>query len=215
MSPKNSVIVETFLSRKPEKSSIFVAALLTVMLMVACHIYWRNVFGIGKQLAPTRATVFEQHQYWRLLTGGMVHADLQHFLANAPGFALLTGLVYGYFGLATCLLLVFGGGITVHTLSLLTYPQDTVLTGASGVVYLLAAFWITMYVCIERRHSLPHRILRSTGFSLVILFPTALAPEVSYRAHAIGFGLGMVAALICFQLRKEYFRRFEVVEEEY
>ena len=142
----------------------------------------------------------------------MVHADLEHFLSNAPGFAFLTGLIYGYYGLSTCLILTFAAGAVVNLFSLLTYPANANLTGASGCVYLLAAFWLTMYIFLERRHSLGGRLMRGIGFSLIMLFPTALVPQVSYRTHAIGFAVGIVAAVVYFLRKKEYFRRFEIYE---
>lgn len=205
-------VAETYLSRKPAKSSMTAGLALTALLFVFSEAYWRNAFGLQDRLPGNPEAVLQKHQFWRLLTGLLVHADLQHFLSNAPGFAFLTGLVYGYFGLHICLILVFLAGSLVNLLSLLTYPNDVILTGASGVVYLLAAFWLTMYVLIERKQSVAGRLMRGIGFSLVMLFPTALVPEVSYRTHAFGFATGMAAAIIYFLRRKEYFRRFEIYE---
>ena len=206
------VVAETFLSRKPSGSSVTVGLLMTTFVCAASAIYWSNPADLASQLPGNPEAVFQKHQYWRLFTGILVHADLQHFLSNAPGFAFLTGLIYGYYGWAPCLLLTFVGGSLVNLLSLYTYPPNTILTGASGCVYLLAAFWLTMYVCLERRHSIAGRLMRGAGFSLVMLFPTALVPQVSYRAHAIGFAAGIIAAILYFLRRKDYFRRFEVFE---
>ena len=158
--------------------------------------------------------MIDQHQYWRLWTGFLIHSDLQHFLSNAPSFAFFTGLIFGYYGIATCLALVFLSGPLIHLLSLLTYAPDVQLTGASGVVYCLAAFWLTLYACIERRHSIAGRLMRGIGFSLALLFPTTFAVEVSYRAHAIGFAVGILIAIVYFASRKEYFRRFEDIEPD-
>lgn len=205
-------IAETLLSRKPAKSSTTVGLVMTTLLCIASFVYWENIFGIGARLPGNPTAVFQNHEYWRLLTGMLVHADLDHFLSNAPGFALFTGLIYGYYGLTTCLVLTFAAGSAVNLLSLLTYPPDSFLTGASGCVYLLAAFWVTLYVFLERRYGIAGRLMRGAGFSLVMLFPTALVPQVSYRTHAIGFGLGVLLAIVYFLRKKEYFRRFEIYE---
>lgn len=205
-------IAETYLSRKPAKSSTTVGLAMTTLLCAASFVYWENILGIGSSLPGNPRAVFQNHEYWRLLTGVLVHADLDHFFSNAPGFALLTGLIYGYYGWTACLALTFAAGSAVNLMSLLTYPPDTILTGASGVVYLLAAFWLTMYVFLERRHSAAGRLLRGVGFSLVMLFPTALVPQVSYRTHAIGFAVGVMLAFLYFLRKKEYFRRFEIYQ---
>ncbi|HSP06895.1 MAG TPA: rhomboid family intramembrane serine protease [Acidobacteriota bacterium] len=206
------VVAETYLSRKPAKASTTVGLAMTTLLCVASFLYWQDIFGLTAQLPGNPQAVFQGHEYWRLLTGLLVHADLDHFLSNAPGFAFLTGLIYGYYGWTACLVLTFAAGSAVNLMSLLTYPPDSILTGASGVVYLLAAFWLTMYVFLERRHGVAGRLMRGVGFSLVMLFPTALVPQVSYRTHAIGFAVGMALAILYFLKKKEYFRRFEIYE---
>jgi rhomboid protease GluP len=208
------VCKETFLSRKPEKASILFGIGATMVLLIFSQIYWSNLLGIANTLSGNQEAVFHHHQYWRLITGTLVHADLSHFLSNALPFAFLSGLIFGYYGVSVYLVLVLGGASLTNLVSLATYPSDAILVGASGAVYLMAAFWLSMYLCIERRHSMAQRLLRGIGFALVMLFPTSLVPGVSYRTHAIGFAIGLAAGFFYFLRRKAYFRRFEIFEYE-
>jgi rhomboid protease GluP len=103
-------------------------------------------------------------------------------------------------------------GAVAMGLTLQTYPPDVALLGASGLVYVLAAFWLSSFVLIERRLSPMARLLRATGFALLTLLPTSFDPHVSYRAHAIGFTLGLVWGLGHFGARRDEIRREEIVE---
>lgn len=205
-------VTETHLSRKPAEGSDLVAAASLLAIMGFSLLFWSNYAGLAPQLPANGEQVFEQGQYWRLFTSLFIHADWKHLLSNAPGIAGLGYLLFGYFGfwVYPCITLIMGASITL--ISMATYPPHTNLIGASGVIYFMAAFWLTLYVCLERRHSAGKRILRATGFILIILIPTSYNPETSYRTHAIGFGVGVIVAAIYFMANRARFRRAEVIE---
>jgi rhomboid protease GluP len=52
------------------------------------------------------------------------------------------------------------------------------------------------------------------GFSILVFLPTVFEPEVSYRAHAIGFCLGVAFGLAYFAARKPALRAAERMEME-
>ncbi len=208
-------VKETLLSQKPAEGSGFVAATSFLVLMGFSLLYWSNYAGLGSQLAASMERVTEQGQYWRLFTAIFVHSDWKHLLSNSLGVCGLSYLLYGYFGLKIypCLTLVAGAAVTF--IALLTYPSQTFLLGASGVVYLMAAFWLTLYVFLERRFSVGKRLFRVTGFLLIVLVPTSFSPEISYRTHAIGFGFGVIIAVLYFFPNRDRFRRAEEVAVEW
>jgi rhomboid protease GluP len=208
-------IKETFLSRKPAEGSGMVAALSFLVLMGFSCLFWSDYAGWAQQLSASPEQVFKQGQYWRLATSIFIHADLQHLLSNAVGVVGLSYLLYGYFGFKVhpCMTLLFGAAVTL--ISLATYPANTNLLGASGVVYYMAAFWLTLYVGLERRFSVGKRFLRATGFLLIVLIPTGFSPGISYRTHAIGLGVGVVVAAVYFFFNRDRFRRAEEIEIEW
>jgi membrane associated rhomboid family serine protease len=148
------------------------------------------------------------------LTGVLVHADLNHFLSNAIGLFLFGYLLFGYFGTAVYPVLSFLLGIIVQTISLASYPSGFSLVGASGVVYLMAACWLTLFVLIERRFSIPKRLLRSIGFALVMLLSSTFDPAISYRTHAIGFVTGILLGVIYFRIVRVKIRAAELILTE-
>ncbi len=105
-------------------------------------------------------------------------------------------------------------GSLTNYLSLLTYPENTQLIGASGLVYLMAGFWLTAYVLVERTHPIKRRVLVAMGIALIVLVPSSLSARVSYRTHAIGCGLGVIVALGYFPARKAQIRSLETFQIE-
>jgi rhomboid protease GluP len=174
--------------------------------------YWFDLLGLADYLPAIPERVFDQGEYWRLATSIGAHADFRHLLSNGIVFGVLSFLLYGYFGAVVYPLLTWGLGCLITAVSLSTYAPDTRLLGASGVVYFMAGFWLTSYLFIERRLSMGKRLLRATGFGLIVLVPTVWDPSVSYRTHAIGFGAGILFAVVYFFKKKNELRKAERVE---
>ncbi|MGH9460573.1 MAG: rhomboid family intramembrane serine protease [Vicinamibacteria bacterium] len=209
----DEVITETHLSRKPASGSVWVALAGVALLCMVSGIYWTDALGLASELPATPETVFELGQYWRVFTAIGVHSDFWHLMSNALVFAVLSYVLYGYFGAMVYPVLTVGGGGLVMALSLATYPPLTVLVGASGVTYLMAGFWLTLYLFVERRFTLAKRLLRALGFGVIVLMPTVIEPAVSYRTHALGFGVGVALGVAYFYFNKDRLRaaeRFEI-----
>jgi rhomboid protease GluP len=207
-------ILETYLSRPPRKESAAVNFICLACIFLVSFVYWGNSFGLRNHLVATHQDVFAGHQYWKLFTSILVHADLNHFLSNAFGLFIFGYLLYGYFGGIVYPFMSFALGTLVQLCSLSTYPPEYSIVGASGVVYLMAAFWLTMFVLVERRFGFFKRLLRTIGFAIVMLLSSTFDPAISYRTHAIGFAAGVVFGLIYFFMNKEQIRAAETFEAE-
>jgi membrane associated rhomboid family serine protease len=207
-------IVETYLSRPPAKNSGAISLLAVGLIFLFSLIYWGNSFDLADSLIIDRNDVFDSHQYWRVFTGMLIHADVNHFLSNALGLFFFGYLLYGYFG---PVIYPWGVGVlgsVVNLISIATYPPGSRLLGASGMVYLMAAFWLTLFVTVERRFSIFQRLGRSIGFGLVMLLSSSFDPSVSCRTHYIGFIAGMVFGSIYFIASRKRIRAAEVIVYE-
>lgn len=199
------------LAEPPRPNSLLVALTATSLLWLVSAYAWNQGDRVAELLAADSTKIWDASEAWRLLTAVAVHADGSHLLANSLLFCLLAYLLYGYYGfwvfpVATGIL-----GATANWLALWTYlPQRVRLVGASGVVYLMAGFWITLYVLVERRYPLRRRLLRCAGVFLVVFLPTTVEPTVSYRTHWIGLALGVTFAAAYFLVFRERIRRAEV-----
>ncbi len=141
----------------------------------------------------------------------LIHADVNHFLSNGPGLFLFGYLLYGYFGRSVYPVAVILLSTVVNFISIATYSPGARLLGASGVVYLMAGFWLTLFVSVERRFSIPNRLIRSSGFAFIMLLSSTFDPSVSYRTHYIGFVTGILFGITYFILHKERIREAEIV----
>jgi membrane associated rhomboid family serine protease len=208
-------VKETHLSRSPARGSLWVALSGVFVLLLVSVIYWFDIRGLASYLPAIPERVFRHSEYWRLLTSIGAHTDFRHFLSNGIVFGVLSFLLYGYFGAVVYPALTWGLGCLVTAVSLSTYSPNTRLLGASGVVYLMAGFWLTSYLFIERRLGIGKRRLRAIGFGLIVLVPTVWEPSVSYRTHGIGFGVGVLFAVAYFSQKKDELRKAERVEMDY
>jgi rhomboid protease GluP len=193
-------------------------ALLSILIILFVSVLvWRDDGQLYVSLAANPAKVSLGGEYWRLFSALAVHADFKHFVSNAVLFGFFSYLLYGYFGFAIFPVGAVMMGALTNYLALLTYSPNVRLVGASGVVYWMAGFWLTMYMLIERRYSRRRRLLHALGVGLILLMPSALKATVSYRTHAIGLGLGIGSALVYFLWKKQAIRAAEEIEidEEY
>ena len=207
-------VLETLLSRKPRNHSLSVGALSVLTILGISLLAWQNGAALLPTLAATSEGTLEKHEYWRLITAVAVHTDIAHFFSNAIFLAFFSYLLFGYYGFLVCpVLSVALAGLTNY-LSLLTYPPGVSLVGASGLVYWMVGFWLSMNLFVDRTLGPGKRVVRAVGIILVVLLPSTLQANVSYRTHAIGFGLGVVSAVVYFRRNRESIRAMEVVEME-
>ncbi len=144
-------------------------------------------------------------------TATFMHSDIGHFASNALGLVMLGYLIISWYGLRVYPVYCVALSFLVNYLTLKTYPEGTKLVGASGLVYLMAGFWLTSFTLVHRSQGFGKRVLRALGVTLGTLMPTTFEPRVSYRAHAIGFVVGLVFALIWFLYNYKWIRSYEVV----
>ena len=205
-------VKETFLSRRPRAGSAWVALATVACPILVSLLSWRDRSGWAESLPAIADKVLLNHEYRRLFTSMAAHTDLGHVLGNGLALGVLSFLVYGYYGPLVHPALTVPLGAIVTWLALLTYPLNTSLFGASGLVYLMAGFWLTLYLFIERRYPFGKRLFRAIGFALLVLAPASYQAEVSYRAHAIGFLVGVSVGATYFAIQKRTLRRAEVLE---
>lgn len=168
----------------------------------------------GRLMEATPADVFVRHEYWRLVTSFLIHRDVDHWVANAFPFGILVYHLYGYCGAKVFPLGAMLLGIVITATSLFTYDPNVSLMGASGLVYGMAGFWLTLFLFVERNHSIENRVVRALGFALVMLIPSQIKPEISYRTHTIGFIWGAIWGLTYYLKNRAWLHSREIITHE-
>jgi rhomboid protease GluP len=156
---------------------------------------WTNALPIGGTWASYE-TVWNQGQWWRLVTSLLTHADMAHLLSNTPLFLIFGWYLRDFFGFAVFPGAALAIGVLSNAWTIWTYPPDTELLGASGMLYGMVALWLVLYVHFETKYTRSQRIFRAVGVSLLLLFPTSFQQTTSYTAHGAGFVLGLLVGVI-------------------
>lgn len=196
-------LTKTLLSKKLSPQSKLVGLVSYLVLLL--------VFILDNQnLSANGYLVFEKGEYWKAFTTTLMHADFVHLGHNTIFFLAFSVLLNSYFGFWIFPVLSFVVGGIINLIALKIYDPQIYLVGISGVIYFMAAFWMTMFVGLERQMSLYRRIMITTGVSLILFFPEVFVKNVSYLAHGLGFGMGIILGIIYFKLMREKLRSNEL-----
>lgn len=198
---------KTLLSKKIIPSSIFTGLVSYLVLVL--------VFIIDdERLVANGRLVYEKGLYWKAFTSALMHGDFMHLGNNTLFFFIFSVLLNSYFGFWIFPVLSFLVGGIINLIVLKFYPPGISIAGISGVIYFMAAFWMTLFVCLERQRSIGRRLIIVTGVSLVLLFPETFVKNVSYLAHALGFGMGIISGLVYFKTKRQELRSHELWVEK-
>jgi rhomboid protease GluP len=203
-------LVKTLITGKPHPYSLAVTLGMVALIALVTQIYWMNLWDLAEWMPAVHEKVFSEGEWWRVVTATFIHADIAHYLSNMYTLGLFGFFIFGYFGFYVFPILSLASATLVNVISIATYSPEVRLLGASGLVYVLGGFWLTMYFLIQRQYRLASRLLRVFGIGLMIFFPTTFTPTTSYRTHAIGFVIGVGIALFYFSLKKKQIRSYEV-----
>jgi rhomboid protease GluP len=203
-------VLRTMLSYPPRKSASIVAAFSVLVLALGASMSWSNFHNAEQWMSASRDLVFDKREYWRLFTTLFVHADAGHLVSNSALYAILSFLLYGYFGVFVFPVASWLLAIPMTAFALKTYPGDTQLIGASGLVHLMGGIWLSLYLLIATNKSLRQRTLRSVGVMLGIFFPTSFEAKTSYRVHFIGLAIGLSAGALYHLVNRKQLHAHEV-----
>lgn len=208
-----TVIRATWLSRRPSPGARMTVAWSLAALTLGTSVYWRDPWGWADEMPATRRAVFQGHQIWRLWTSVLAHADLGHFAANSLLFVLLGYFLAGYFGARVFPFGAFLFAGLVNGVAISTYPEETRLLGASGMVCWMGGAWLALYLFLNRQISPWQRLIRAAGVAILLFAPSeTYDPKISYRTHLIGFVVGILCGGLYFLAHRRRFRSAEVTE---
>lgn len=184
-----------YLSVKKHKYGKILALASLGLCLIVSMFYWDPNQAISSILPASYNMVFVKAEYWRLFTAVFAHADLDHLLSNSLMLLFLSYFVTSFYGWKVFLYLFFCGGL-INAATVSWIGGDGLLVGASGVVYCLWGFWLSLYVLIAKKYTLINRLFRVGAIFLVLLIPTTYSPSTSYFAHYFGFCLGAFSGIL-------------------
>lgn len=137
------------------------------------------------------------HEYWRLITAGLLHYDVTHFVLNTLLLLLVAPVVERRVG-AVWLLIIFLTASVASCLGMLVkhqlWPSPGVSLGASGGLFALLGSGLVLVFFRLRSQSRPVRIGLVAG--LVAGLTYSVLPGISMIGHIIGLLVGTAIALL-------------------
>ncbi len=183
-------IPPTLLGNKPSFLTVFLS---TFSVIFVTFLDWGSP---ADSFAVSAHSLFSEGRFDKLFLSMMSHGDGAHLLSNLLGFVGFGYLLKRHFGTLAFPIMPALAGVVTTILTLMTMPTHTGLIGSSGIVFAMVGLYVSLYFSLETRHSAAHKLVRVSGFLLVLFFPSEYSQTTSYMAHGIGFGVGILSALV-------------------
>ena len=207
------IIKENWLTKKLPEKQFPLTLFLVLLLIFGTSLYLNNFLNGNEWMAATFYQVVKEKQYWRLWTAIFAHADLAHIMSNLFLFIPFSYFLTRTFSFWFFPLFAFFIGGLINLIVIMNLPEHSSIIGVSGVVYWMGAAWMTLSFLIDRRESLGSRLLKVSGVSIILFFPTTILAEVSYLSHALGYFFGILSGIIYYFVYRQEFRSVEIIEE--
>lgn len=189
---------------------------VTIMLIAANVIYYlivalggnpSNSYYMIERGASFAPLVFEDHEYWRILTSMFLHFSFRHLAGNMVYLGIVgwsyEQVVGSWRFLLIYLLSGIGGGVVSCAYHQIT-NQPAVSAGASGAVYGLIAM-VAYLAYIARKRTGSSQMFYRIGIMLVFLFYSNFASDgVDVAAHLGGLAFGILLCLIILPAKKRW-----------
>lgn len=147
-----------------------------------------------------------------IILGPFIHSNLEHLFNNSvPLLVLSTALFYFYRNIRWKVLIF---GLLISGLITWLIGRPALHIGASGVVYVLAAFLFFKGIFSKQYQ------LTALSFVVVFLYGGLLwyvlpiDPQISWEGHLSGFGVGLIMAMIFKEVPVEN-KKYEWEREDY
>ena len=200
----NSLPEMSFLSLRPQTGAFVWVTMFAIVSAVLSLLASSSSTFASRLLLPASDLLTWKASYG-LLTSMLVHSGLDHYLGNMILLVPMAGFTSAYYGFWVFPVIGITLGCVTHAIALWTYPPYMHLVGSSGLLYAIFGIWITLYAFVESHLAWRRRVLRLSGFIALMLLPHTYSPTTSYRAHGIGFVLGVVGGIFIFLLRRQEF----------
>lgn len=204
---QTKVFISNYLSKIRYPGAKYFGFGIILFCYFMSQLYWQH--PLGSSLFASKSNIFEQEEFWRIFTSTFIHADLRHLLANSLMLFILSIVTVSFYGIFFTSGFILISGAVINYITLYSHGKDISLVGASGVVFCLWGFWLILYFFLETHKTVIGRILRIGAVFLVLLVPSSYDPQTSYRAHYIGFIVGVLFGIVYYFLNSSRLRDFE------
>ncbi|MEZ5347249.1 MAG: rhomboid family intramembrane serine protease [Pyrinomonadaceae bacterium] len=180
---------------KPKHPVPYYSIILIICIVVVSFVQIATDLNRSIEIAGFDKPLFQNGQYWRILTSAVLHGGLVHIAFNSYALFVLGRLIEILSNRAhlanVFFLSVIGGGL----MSFLLGPDVPSVGASGGVIGFLG--YLTVYG-YKRREILTNSFLKNMLFNVgfIAVFGLFIVPNVDNFAHLGGFLVGAVYGLL-------------------
>lgn len=147
-------------------------------------------------------TAIRAGEWWRLLTGTLLHANVYHFLFNIAALVFLGKMLEVTFHRVYVPLVFILSALSGSMLSLVLLPDAASVGASGGIMGLLGTALVLGW---KQRHSLPQRLRRNLVLGVLYTFGAGLLAfrVIDNPAHLGGFAAGAILGVIFTRRRQQ------------
>ena len=168
-------------------------AIFIVMMLLGQRTQFIELFGDSKYY------IFNDNEYYRLITSMFIHSDISHILSNVIGLYVFGSIAERFYGSKNTVIVYFISGICGSILSVLL--GDAMFSvGASGGIFGLMA-------CLLYTAKVQRKDVGGMNYSTILLLAVVnilvgfMMPNISTFGHIGGFLGGIVSTMVIYKLK--------------
>ncbi|HEX5220651.1 MAG TPA: rhomboid family intramembrane serine protease [Verrucomicrobiae bacterium] len=188
----------------PRTEQVFDGLAIAWVLLTVLFYWLSNERPAIEEAGIVNGAAVADGQWWRLVTGTLLHANLAHLAANAGFGFLFLGLAMGRYGAGLAMLGALVAGVGGNLLSWLAHGYTFRGLGASGVV--MGALGLITVQSFNRMHH-PRAgkvVLAGLAAGLMLFVLLGVSPETDVIAHFGGFVSGIATGLLLRMLPRSF-----------
>lgn len=176
----------------PKKVIITYVLIGILVLIYLFGLFTRNSDSLINMFAVYGPYIRGYHEYYRLITGTFLHADIFHLLSNCYALYIIGSQVESFYGKNKFLLIYFFSAITGSLLSITLSNNASI--GASGAIFGLmgAILYFGYYYRVYIGATWKQSILPVIALNLIIGF---VIPGIDYFGHIGGLIGGVLISM--------------------
>ena len=176
----------------PKKVIITYVLIGILVLIYLFGLFTRNSDSLINMFAVYGPYIRGYHEYYRLITGTFLHADIFHLLSNCYALYIIGSQIESFYGKSKYLIIYLFSAITGSLLSITLANNASI--GASGAIFGLmgALLYFGYYYRVYIGSTWKQRILPVILLNLVI---GLIVPGIDYFAHIGGLIGGVLISM--------------------
>ncbi len=176
----------------PKKVIITYVLIGILVFIYLFGLFTRNSDSLINMFAVYGPYIRKYHEYYRLITGTFLHADIFHLLSNCYALYIIGSQVESFYGKNKFLLIYFFSAITGSLLSITLSNNASI--GASGAIFGLmgAILYFGYYYRVYIGATWKQSILPVIAINLIIGF---VVPGIDYFGHIGGLIGGVLISM--------------------